>query len=56
MDVVSLIVLFTGVCAIMIFALTGVATVAGFVIFGVIYGFSAGACMFPYLLFMFSNY
>jgi len=43
MSVVYLIVLFTGVCAIMIFALTGVTTVAGFVIFGIFYGFSSGA-------------
>jgi len=43
MSVVTLIVVCTGVCAIMIFALTGVTTVAGFVIFGILYGFCAGA-------------
>jgi len=41
--VVPFILLSTGMCAIMIFALIGVTTVTGFVVFGILYGFSAGA-------------
>ncbi|KAF9441846.1 hypothetical protein P691DRAFT_682734, partial [Macrolepiota fuliginosa MF-IS2] len=42
-SVVNLIVVWTGICGILIIALTGVTNVAGFVVFGVIYGFSFGA-------------
>jgi hypothetical protein len=45
-NVTWLTVVWTAVCAILIFALTGVKTVAGFVIFGIIFGLSAGACKY----------
>lgn len=43
MPVTWMIVLWTGICAVLMFALIGVKTVAGFAVFGVLFGLSAGA-------------
>lgn len=47
--VINLLIIATGCCSVLIFAMLGLKTVAGLVVFSIIYGLFAGTCMFNLL-------